>query len=142
MTFDSRHALQHQPDNPEHLLSLGLALARLPDYPSATNVFLDLTNIFFNSPYEAIGLYELGRAYETSDEAGPSMEAYQAALDCLARLRLVDPALCPSARWSGLDALEDTVVAGLRRSGCGKSRTGSPRSRGVRPLALPISKFN
>ncbi|BGP34700.1 hypothetical protein JCM10296v2_006522 [Rhodotorula toruloides] len=88
-----RHALQYQPDNPEYLLSLGLALTRLPDYPSATNAFLDLSNSFFDTPYEAIGLYELGRAYEATDEPGPAREAYKAALDCLARLRLVDPTL-------------------------------------------------
>ncbi|BGO94853.1 hypothetical protein NBRC10512_002519 [Rhodotorula toruloides] len=125
-----RHALQLQPDNPEYLLSLGLALTRLPDYPSATNAFLDLSNTFLNMPYEAIGLYELGRAYEATDEPGPAREGYEAALDCLARLRLIDPALRMGARWSGLDAIEETVLGGLRRLGGVRSVGGSLRDHG------------
>lgn len=133
----SRHALQLQPDNPEYLLSLGLALTRLPDYPSATNAFLDLSNTFLNMPYEAIGLYELGRAYEATDEPGPAREGYEAALDCLARLRLIDPALRMGARWSGLDAIEETVLGGLRRLGGVRSVGGSLRDHGVPSSPLP-----
>uniref|UniRef100_A0A0K3CQ68 BY PROTMAP: gi/472584086/gb/EMS21692.1/ tetratricopeptide repeat containing protein [Rhodosporidium toruloides NP11] gi/647394591/emb/CDR35822.1/ RHTO0S01e07844g1_1 [Rhodosporidium toruloides] n=1 Tax=Rhodotorula toruloides TaxID=5286 RepID=A0A0K3CQ68_RHOTO len=124
-----RHALQLQPDNLEHLLSLGLALTRLSDYPSAANAFLDLSNTSFNTPYEAIGLYELGRAYEATDEAGPAREAYEAALDCLARLRLINPTLRSGARWSGLNAIEETVLDGLGRLGGGRSGEGSLQSR-------------
>ncbi|GEM10932.1 tetratricopeptide repeat containing protein [Rhodotorula toruloides] len=134
-----RHALQFQPDNPEHFLSLGIALTRLPDHPSATNVFLDLSNTFLNTPYEAIGLYELGRAYEASEEAGPAKEAYEAALDCLARLRLIDPILRSGARWSGLDAIEETVLGGLGRLGEGRSGKDWPRSRASPVPTIPRS---
>ncbi|GJN93024.1 hypothetical protein Rhopal_006069-T1 [Rhodotorula paludigena] len=132
-------AVHYGPENPEHHVALGHALVRAGQVDAASHVFEGLSRGFPAEPYEAIGLYELARLYQdldTPEDRSRAREAYEAALESLKTLRLVEPEFRFGARWDELDAVESAVLEGMQEVMEGrKSKTVSPfRSGPKSPL--------
>ncbi|GAA6043525.1 hypothetical protein JCM8097_002260 [Rhodosporidiobolus ruineniae] len=138
-----RVALHHDPSNPEHHLALARCFSLTGSLDAALDAYSTLSRAFPGTPYEALGLFQLGRLYQDygdgrSEEKAAAKEAYQSALTVVGRLRLVEPERRTGGRWEEVGELERALVARLAELG-GEEDGASPASRTPHGEATPAT---